>query len=119
MKSITVRDLMTFLVIRPRLAHYIDTQLPLYREKYHEQLKQVAAYAGFCGYLSPPVASDGEDSADVMDRLVWELIKALQAEGIIPDTMPYVTLSWYVLHWVFVPFVRMMLAHYHGPIGAV
>jgi hypothetical protein len=119
MAEFTTHDLMTFLVIRPRLAHYVDTQLPLYRDKYHDQLKKVAAYAGFCGYLSPPVASDGEDAIAVTERLVWELIRALQDEGIIPNTMPYVTISWYVLHWVFVPFVRMMLAHYHRSVGSV
>lgn len=106
--------LLNYLTIDPKLGIYVDEQLPLYREKYHDTLRQIAGYAKANGCLAHYWTGEQEDRSVVIDKLLNDLVDGLQKAEIIPTPIPYITISWYVLHFVFIPFIRLMLLKYHG-----
>lgn len=110
--------LLNYLTIDPKLGIYVDSQLPLYREKYHDTLRQIAGFAKANGCLASYWTSNSDEDRGVMiDKLLNDLVDGLQQAGVIPKPIPYITISWYVLHFVFIPFIRLLLLKYHGSIS--
>jgi len=99
---------------RPMLVARVDQLVRDVKVKHHETLGLIAGYMESYGYLSPRwvVGANSPDYAVNIEAVVLAIVKELQEEGILPKTIPFVTMSWYVLHWVVVPFIRSLLKMY-------
>jgi len=105
-----------FRIAYPHLGFDVDAVIESFSARYHATLRRIVGLMVFEGwvntnhhFLSILSPKSEADTAEKIEKAIWDIVKALMNEGVIPSSIPYITVSWYVLHWVIVPFIRSVL----------